>query len=210
MRVSASLMSHHKREKQAVKLYNKLFDQGLNPKIIWDRENNEWETGKEALELHDNSDWHVVIQDDAIIGDNFYTNLASAIQFLPNKSLLSLYLGKTRPYPNRVNSAFNKAMASNSSFISAKTLLWGVCIAIPTIDIEPMLTHVRRYSNLQYDNRIGAYYRDKRRPVYYTTKSIVDHDDSMPSLTGHKVEGKRVAHNYSDDILEFNSCVIEM
>lgn len=204
-------MSHHARKKYALALYHKLDSMTFTCVTpVFDENNSEWDNGVEALQLHDDSDYHVVIQDDAIIGNNFYVNLEAALKSLPQKSLLSLYLGQGRPSKYHVISAFNKAINSNSSFISHTKLLWGVCIAIPTKDIELILEHAKRYSKLQYDNRIGTYYRDIRKPIYYTTISIVDHDDSLPSLTGHHTNLKRVAHKYSDELLVFNSKIVEM
>jgi hypothetical protein len=212
MTISCSIMASQLREAHAEALYEKLVSMPFeNVAAVYDNGKGEWETGRRALIRHFGCDYHLVIQDDAIIGDNFYANLENALKALPEEGLLSLYLGKVRPYSATVTAAFNRASSQNASFISHTTLLWGVGIAIPTKDIQPMLKHVEKYPNKLYDVRIGQYYYDNKRPVFYTTTSLVDHDHTLPSLTGHdKKTQPRVAHRYSDEILEFNQLVVQM
>lgn len=212
MNISFGVMAHGDRANHANDLLNKLLDMPFYTGFLsFDKNNSEWDNGKVCLENFSTlCDYHVVIQDDAIIGPNFYTNLEASLKALPQKSILSLYYGQGRPYPQKVKQAFDKAIETDSSFISHRTLLWAVCIAIPTEDIEPMLQHAKRYPKLQYDNRIGQFYKDRKRPVYYTTKSIADHNDDLPSLTGHDTPRKRVAHCYTDEVLEFNGKVVQI
>lgn len=206
-------MAHHDRSKEATRLYNKLSKMPfISRALVFDDGQGEWATGERALRLHNaNSHYHVVIQDDAIIGRNFYKNLHAALEKMPEKSLLSLYLGQIRPLRGSVRVAFSKASTNGDSFISHSTLLWGVCIAIPTKDIYPILKEAQRYPNDLYDVRIGRYYLNHYKKVYYTTTSIVDHNDELDSITGHKnPEVKRVAHEYSDEIQVYNKRVTQI
>lgn len=207
-------MCHPSRVLEAEKLYRKLKKMPwVSVAFVSDRGTGEWETGKSAiLERYNMSDYHLVIQDDAIIGESFYQNALAALEAVPTKSLVSFYLGRVRPNRQTVEVAFERAMTADKSFLIAKTLLWGVCIAIPTEDISNMLQFSKMYPKLLYDNRIGQYYLVHKRPVYYTKISLVDHNDDLPSIAGSKKsKAPRVAHQFvGDDLISFNSEVEEI
>lgn len=186
MNISVAVMAHPKRKPDATALYDQLrLYPFVDVDIVWDQINDEWHTGKRALAngLVIGSDWHVVVQDDAILTPHFYENLVGAIIALPKKTLLSLYTGTARPLPERVKSAVERAPLG--SFLEFRQLLWGVGIAIPTSHILPMLEFVEDI-NLQYDNKIGEFYCRQGMPVYYTVPSLVDHNDDLDTLIkGH-------------------------
>lgn len=206
MRISATVMAHPKRKLQAeylaaiLKLYP-----FVNVSVVYDELANEWHTGKRALEQGiGQGDYHLVIQDDAILTPYLYENIEGAINALGDKSLISLYTGTSRPLPDRVKAAANKA--PDGSFLRFHQLLWGVAIVIPTDQIEPMLKMVEPVE-LQYDNKIGEYYCQNGQAVYYTMPSLVDHDDELGTLIpGH---GKhinpepRVAHKLATGLISW-------
>jgi hypothetical protein len=137
MKISITIMAHPKRRKQAEKLLVQLAGTGFIMRYItWDQQNNEWETGSRALSagIGSGSDYHVVIQDDAILAPNFYANVSAALNAVPQKSLVSLYTGTGRPLPDRVAGAVAKA--GNGEWLKFQTLLWGVGIAVPTDHIS--------------------------------------------------------------------------
>lgn len=209
MNISVSIMAHPSRSEHAMALYKKLHRMPftcITP--VFDDGNGEWATGEMSLRLHDSSDWHIILQDDAIIGKHFYENVVNALEALPRKSLVSFYLGKVRPLSNTIQYSFNRAMALEKSWLTYQTLLWGVGIAIPTEDINRLLKHVEGSQEL-YDRRIGSYYNDIGKPVFYTAVSLVDHNDSLPSLAGSAPSKEpRVAHRFSgDSLVDFNSKV---
>lgn len=195
MRISLSIMAHPKRKAAAEALYAELKQYKFSDvHIIWDELNDEWHTGKRALSggMLLASDWHVVIQDDAILSPNFYDNIKNAITALGQKSLISLYTGTSRPLGQRVKAAVEKA--SDGEWLQHHQLFWGVGIAIPSDHIEPMLEFVEDIE-LQYDNKIGEFYCQNGLPVFYCIPSLVDHDDAVGSLLGHGQSPEpRVAH----------------
>lgn len=209
MQISATIMAHPKRKLQAeyLKAILKLYPFSY-VSISYDRVGIEWETGKRALKQGlGRGDWHVVIQDDAILTPYFYENLLSAITALRERSLISLYTGTARPLADRVRAAVERA--PDGSWLEFRQLLWGVGIAIPTDHIKPMLEFVEDIA-LQYDNKIGEFYCRQGMEVYYTVPSLVDHDDELDTLVaGHGRDinpDRRVAHrlatahlNWSDD-----------
>lgn len=201
--ISTCLMAHPKRKPQALELQSK-----LNCEIVWDNKNSEWDTGARALQHNLESEWTCVLQDDCITSDNFYTNLNNAIKNVPTKSLISLYTGQVRPKAMQVVAALEIANTEGASWLSYHNLLWGVGIVMPTEDVKPLLDYVK-FSRLPYDFRIGLYYSHVKRPVYYTKPSLVDHNWELKSLIGHdKKDVKRVAHQFSDDIITWNSQVV--
>lgn len=210
MNISVAIMTHFDRRPHAKALKLKLDSMWFSDvTIVYDTGLGEWDTGKRTLEHGiGKSDWHIVLQDDAIIDDMFYENLYAAICTVPEKNLISLYLGKVRPFQMQVTWAFKKAMGLKASWVSAPNLYWGVGIAVPSRDIEPMILCANKHPRLLYDRRVGQYYVETRRKVFYTTTSLVDHNYLLPSLTGHdtREDKPRVAHRFSaNELLEFNS-----
>ena len=82
--------------------------------------------------------------------------------------------------------------------MSTWSLNWGVAIAAPVSTIRGMLDWCDdpKRAHLNYDMRIGMYYRDVLGwRTWYTHPSLVDHRDSA-SLIGHGAGGERVAHRH--------------
>lgn len=212
MKISVAIMAHPKRVIEAARLYEKLCKMPFtNVALVFDANNNEWETGERSLRSHDYSDWHIIIQDDAMISDHFYDNALTAINNVPSESLVSFYTGKVRPYAQKISQAVEKADAAGANWLRATTLYWGICIAIPTNQIPAIIEHCR-LNKREYDRRIGSYYMLHKLPVYYTHPSIVDHDYTIGSLLGNdRVKEPRVAHKYHDALLsEVNKSIINI
>lgn len=207
MNISITVMAHPKRRKQAEMLLVKLAGQGfVFCGITWDQINSEWDTGKRALlaGVPAKADWHVVLQDDAILPPNFYEHVANALTVIPQKSLVSLYTGTGRPLPDRIITAIERA--GDCSWLKFSTLLWGVAVALPTAHITEMLDFVADRTEV-YDSRIGWAYMRQALPVYYTNPSLVDHDDAIGSLLKQSAlvsaadyeAVQRHAHNFIGD-----------
>lgn len=211
MKISIAIMAHPSREEQVNKLYTLLHAMPftcITP--VYDDGRGEWVTGERSLLSHDDSDWHIVIQDDAIISDTFYANALQAILNTPEPTLLSFYTGTVRPHEIPVTKAIEIAMSEDASYLSFNTLCWGVAFAIPTPDIKTVLYSVR-YNRLPYDWRIGSYYTIIEKQVYYTFPSIVDHDYTIDSLLKHDISNMpRKAHVYSEELQEFSGGIIKI
>lgn len=165
-------------------------------------------------QMESNSDYTVLVQDDAVIDDNFVRNVNNAINSIPggyNDSLISFYTGEVRPFAAAVSQAVLDADFHKASWISMKTLYWGVCFAMPTKLIDEVVKESEKYPKLLMDRRIGEYFYRHNIPVLYTNPSLVDHDYTLPSLLGHKMSDneKRCAHHYCDKLVEFNQRVWE-
>lgn len=219
MKISITIMAHPKRRKQANALLVKLSQYPfIQCYITWDRKNSEWDTGERALRtgIKAGADWHVVLQDDAVLCDNFYDNLVGALNTVPLKSLISLYTGTARPMPDRVTNAVKRA--GNCSWLVFNTLLWGVGIVIPTQHLADLLESIADRQEV-YDTRIGVGYQQQRLPVYYTNPSLVDHDNDLGSLLKQSAavsaedyeKTPRVAHNFAGSRpVKWNNGVVDI
>lgn len=218
MNITVAVMAHPKRQAQAGALEIELKSYPFaSVSVIYDQakdstHENEWNNGKNALLAGvGKGDWHVVVQDDAILSPNFYENLEGAINNVPTKSLISLYTGTSRPLGKRVKMAVDKA--THATWLQYWLLMWGVGILIPSSHIEPMLDFVSDREEA-YDIRIGIFYQRNRLPVYYTMPSLVDHNDDLDSLLpGHglgKSPEPRVAHRLATGPVAWNKVVIDI
>lgn len=214
MTISAAVMAHPKRKKHAERLAKELRGYPfVSVDVIYDTPDaasheQEWDNGTRSLLAGvGKADWHVVVQDDAILAPHFYDNLQGAIAHVPEKSLISLYTGTARPMGKRVKAAVDKA--KDETWLSYWLLMWGVGILLPSSHIEPLIEFVADRTE-PYDTRIGIFYQRNRLPVYYTMPSLVNHDDELGTLLpGHGTEpGARVAHRMAKGLVAWNKHVI--
>lgn len=208
MKISITIMAHPKRRKQAEALLVQLSQYPfIQCYITWDEVGVEWHTGKRALQQGiGKADWHVVIQDDALLTPDFYANIEGAIKALPVKTLFSLYTGTARPLQRRVSDAVAKCR--DGEWLQSHQLYWGVGIVIPSDHIAPMLEFVEPIE-LQYDNKVGEFYCQNGLPVYYCIPSLVNHDDDLGTLiAGHGTDVSpepRVAHRLATGPVNWTS-----
>lgn len=156
-----------------------------------------WATGKAAWESFDpNADWHIVIQDDALVCEDFLAGFEVALAEIGTEGLVSAYTGTGRPDQANVKRAIKDADKRGYNWLHTWSLNWGVAFAVPTSTIPAMLEWSDRKARetKNYDMRIGQYYRDILGwRTWYTSPSLANHRDSE-SLVGHGQGGNRVAH----------------
>lgn len=195
------IMAHPKRKDLANSLFFNLIKGFENVEIVWDRENNEWDTGKRCLQAAQ-GEWTVIIQDDAVIGGNFCQNVENYLSKAP-KTLTSFYFGGGKPRDKEARECYKMAKERGCDLIRLSSCYWGVCLAIPTVDCQEL---AKINNNVQYDNRIGQFYR--LRGVMYTVPSLCDHSDCQTLIKDHG-QVKRKAIEYSNEPLEFNYKVLK-
>jgi len=205
VKLSVSVMAHPVRRPLVEELLAQLGD----VPVSWDSNpepspepQRRWATGRRAFELADpQSDWHVVVQDDALVSENFREGLARALDHAPFGVIVSPYLGTKRPSQQSVQRAIQKAEKAGSSWTTMSGLNWGVAIAVPTVSIPHMLAWCDEQTTMPYDTRIGRFYRDQLGwECWYTWPSLVDHREG-PSICGHSSSG-RYAHRFAGDAME--------
>src|SRR5699024_10684327 len=102
MKLSAAHMAHRRRRVEAERLQNAL-DRPVPSIYDTVREPSKdpaqrWATGRRAWEKYDPAaDWHMVIQDDALVCDDLIAGLEVALNELGKEGLMSPYTGTGRP-----------------------------------------------------------------------------------------------------------------
>jgi len=202
--LSVSVMAHPVRRP----LVEELLEQLGDVPVAWDQHAQpsplpyrRWATGRRAWQMADpSSDWHVVVQDDALVSNNFREGFAKALDHVPFGAIVSAYLGTKRPSQRYVQQAIGRAEQAGSSWATMNGLNWGPAIAVPTVSIPQMLAWCDEKVDLPYDTRIGRFYRDQLGwECWYTWPSLVDHRQG-PSICGHGSVG-RFAHRFAEDAL---------
>lgn len=203
--LSATIMAHPVRAEAAEELQASLdrpapivYD--TNPVPSSNRAQR-WATGRAAWEAHDpTADAHIVLQDDALVCADFLAGLETALdQFETTDFLVSPYTGTGRPNQRACIRALEHADKHGHTWMSLRSLYWGVAVCAPTHTITDMLTWCsapRRAGYINQDKNIGEYYRDILRwRTWYTVPSLVEHR-GLPSLLGHDHGPPRRAHRW--------------
>lgn len=154
-----------------------------------------WFNGRKAWEMA-TGEWHLVLQDDAIVVPDLLTGLERMLEYVPDDiGLISPYFGTRRPSAGTVNLIADRARQENPapSFIRLRALNWGVSIMARTADIEAMANWCDTQYSMAYDTRVGQWFLRNRRDTLYPWPSLVDHLEG-PSLVGHGSTGRH-AHN---------------
>ena len=197
MRISVSVMAHPDREGRVDALVDELAA-GRRPldrdgvSVAWDNEgppsrepNRIWRTARRAWSMHDaDADWHLLLQDDAVPAHHLLERLPEALDRVPRRSIVSLYLGNVRPLAMKWEKVARRADTEGASWIVGPRCLWGVAIALPVPLIPAMVGYADRQHGIPDDMRVGRWGQRERLEVWHPWPSLVSHADA-PSLTGH-------------------------
>lgn len=194
MRLSASIMAHPARSGEVSELLASL-DRPVP--VFWDQEgppsgnaDRVWRTARGAWMLADpEADWHVLIQDDALVCRDFLAGLAKALDHVPPDCVVSAYLGSGRTVPVRWTNLARAAQAAQASWVRSQKLTWGVCIALPVRSIPEMIDRSDRRAGIPDDMRVAGWAERTGREVWYTWPSLVNHS-SVQSLTKHRAHDR--------------------
>jgi len=154
-----------------------------------------WGNCRRAWQLADpGSDYHVVIQDDAIIGRDFYANVKTQIEARPGHAF-SFYFG------NRKNMYALVNLGLQSGGLSLNWLSWGVAVGLPTKRIPEMIKFCDNLPHRYYnhdDTMIAKWLQWAGIPVWYPLPSLVDHRTG-PSLIGEGTKQGRKAFKFKGE-----------
>lgn len=134
----------------------------------------------------------VVLEDDCVPVHDLRHQLEQAIKAAPSSTIISGYLGQQRPpqWMPKVKRAIETANQNDAHYITSTHLLHGVCIAMHTDHIPPMLAFTATRNYLPWDEAVGAYARHTKQLIAYTWPSLVDHRDG-PTLIAHRDKARR-------------------
>jgi hypothetical protein len=190
MKIAVSIMAHPKRLKYIPYLIKKLGD----VPIVIDLKNDIWDTRKRAMQICDRSaNYVLVIQDDAIIGKDFYKNVEKEIREHPGNAY-SFYFG------NRKKLLEKAKKAEKQNGILMGWVSWGVAICLPMNIIDDLMQWCDKNIHLRYrkhdDTMIAKYLCAKRINTWYPIPSLVDHRTEERSLVDSQVGGGRRAYKF--------------
>lgn len=154
-----------------------------------------WENCKRAWRLRDpEARWHVVIQDDAVVCDNFRERAEAVIAAAEARgdSAISFFFGKRK----MMQAAAKRAMPHG--FIESAWMHWGLAICLKADVIERALAFGDTQNIPQDDTRIANFLKKEKLTVYYPLPSLVDHREGE-SLVGDKGPA-RTAFAYIDRV----------
>lgn len=208
MKLSASVMAHPVRTDQVTELLSRLdrstpvhYDQEGPPSGNADRV---WRNARGGWQLHDpDADWHVLLQDDAVVCENFLKGLERALAFAPQDAVVSPYLGTGRNVAIRWEAMAGAAEKAGASWVRSLKLMWGVCIALPVPLIPEMIAYADRRHGVPDDMRVAGWAERTGREVWYTWPSLVDHLP-VPSLTKHRAVDRVARRFHSGSALDIN------
>lgn len=196
--VSVAVMAHPDRRAFVDELVTALHR--VNTRVVWDQRGNEWDTGRRALLAY--APWathHLVIQDDAIVCEDLVAGVTKALAHVPSDALLSLYLGRSTPFPHHVTALAARARGEAVSWLAIGGLYWGVAVVVPTALIGDLVAWCDRSATgiPNYDRLISRWLERRPARCWYTWPSLVDHRDAPSLLPGHgrRAPG-RVAHEF--------------
>lgn len=192
MKLSISVMAHPKRKEWAEEL-----SKFIGCQIAWDTDNNVWNTRKKALLLAEKSDFHLVIQDDAILCKNFKEK---AIDFIEKNNIKDMAIQFY--YGNRIKEKkeiIEKAI--KDGLMIRNHLSWGVAIATPTQWINDIIRFGNSYYAWQDDVKIKHFLISKRYKTIYPIPCLVDHrrQSVNPTLTP-SIDRDRYSNYFIDNI----------
>jgi hypothetical protein len=190
MKLSISVMGHYKRAEFFPYLVEKLGDvpfsvdtgQGLIANC------------RNAWTMYDpTADYHVVIQDDAIVCDNF---MARAIEVMKKASGLPISFFHVSP----ISYKKYKLQREETGAIIQPGLSGGVALCLPVKYIPDMLKHYDADTVPHDDHRIGRFVMSIKQPFYFPIPSLIDHRTGNASMMWRKPSTHK-ANEYIDRIM---------
>lgn len=181
--VSFAIMAHKKREAWVPYLQEKI----PSAKVVWDKYNDRHETGLRSIKAHGaNADWHVVVQDDVILADDFVEGVQEALRFVPDGSPVGFYYGGKGSKNSAHATALSEAIVRGASWLVRRGPVWGPAIAYPVSTIGDLTEFYEKSSVQNYDRRAKTFYDSRNARCWYSVPSLVDHRvEDNPSLSGH-------------------------
>ena len=189
--ISYAIMAHPKRRHFVGLLKRELPD----ATVVWDKINDRWDTGRRSMLAYEpEAEWHVVVQDDAILCRGFTGQVERALEEL-DQGPAAFYMGQTGRFNGTsVRAMMDKARRKAQRWIVASGPRWGPAVAVQTTDIPAMIEHgdnVEKINN--YDLRMESYFQSIGRQCHYSAPCLVQHrvGPRNPSLIKHRGQGRR-------------------
>ena len=179
IKLSISVMAHPSRKEYFDYLRENLGD---IPFLIDEESMGTAWNCERAWKVYDPSaNYHIVIQDDAIICKDFKNKAVKLIEEVTkerSKIAFNFYYGTRARFRDEASEAMKRG------YIIKERPHWGLAICIPTSEIENMLKFWNTVSNPEDDERISQFLKSRNIPVYFPIPSYIDHRHELKSLVG--------------------------
>lgn len=204
MKIAIGVVGHESRRVMAVELADRVEAEVLciddsrqktKREQVIAPEKNHLDTWEWLKESHRETDWTVVLEDDAIVRDNFREQLEKALTHSPT-SIVSLYLGRGRP--PHWQSPIQSVLASPVCWFTNTHLLSCVGVAIRSALVPTLVQHLKmkigstphpEREELPIDELMSKWCQFMKIPVSYSNPSLVDHNHEIEtSIQFHKSE----------------------
>ena len=187
--LSISVMAHPSREEYFPHLKEQLGDVPFSIDYenlgVWPNCRNAW------LSYDPKASFHVVIQDDAIVCNNFQERaeevINNASRVMGDKPFaLSFYYGNKKEFADEANRGLEQG------YVVRSRPGWGVAICLPTTVIHDMVKECDTFSEPRDDERITRFLLNHNMEVYFPMPSLIDHrtTNETPSLVGDPGENR--------------------
>jgi hypothetical protein len=180
VKLSISVMAHPSRRQYFQYLCEKL--QLTYAQFSIDQKNNLLENSKSAWMLHDpEASFHLVVQDDAIICENFREK---AVAFITEQEEKRIAAGRSmQGYNFFLKQDPNKGpLWSKDGVYTDNVTRGGVAICLPVLHIPTMLAEFDRQRSRHDDDRISEYVKRQGMKILFPVPSLIGHRCDIPSI----------------------------
>ena len=199
MKLSISIQAHESRAEYFPHLRERLGDVAFFVDVDGEKNLGCWLNNRRAWLAYDpRADYHIVIQDDAIVCENFQEKAQDFIKAHDNnKMAFNFFLGKQKRGTENTEATFKTAM--QDGFLIRRRNAWGVAICIPTKIIPQVIELCDKYEKIPQDDvRLGKALFALGYDVCYPVPSYIEHRKGK-SLVGNDNEGRQ-AYQYIENL----------
>ena len=192
MRLSISIQAHESRAEYFPHLRERLGDVAFFVDVDGEKNLGCWLNNRRAwLAYNPKADFHVVIQDDAIVCQDFQKKAQDFIKGHSDhreKIAFNFFLGYSKKGTD-INDATYKT-AIEDGFLIRRRNAWGVAICMPTHIIPQVIELCDKYDQIPQDDvRLGKALFALGYKVCYPVPSLIEHRKGK-SLVGNDNEGR--------------------
>ncbi|MCL6270768.1 stealth conserved region 3 domain-containing protein [Sansalvadorimonas sp. 2012CJ34-2] len=187
VQISKTIMAYVKREHRIPLIRKKIGDAKVS---LDDGSWGLWGNAKKSWLTFDmDADYHMVIQDDSVVCDNFYVRLAEVFSRQPFKSVTSLfYRYKSRKTHFELNEAA-RSNRVNKGFYFPR-LQWATGVVVPKELVANMVRFADKLPEKKFKNiddlRFSKFFTEcEKIEVYYPLPSLVDQSIDCGSTIGN-------------------------
>jgi hypothetical protein len=208
VKLSASIMAHPDRADLVAELLAAL---DRPAQVAWDDEgppsgnsDRVWRTARRGWELADpTADFHVLIQDDAVLSADFLAGLERALEHVPPDAVVSPYLGRGGAAGPRWERIGAEAERRSASWVLSSKVMWGVALVLPVARIPDLIGLADTMAGVPDDMRVAGWARRRHAEVWYPWPSLVDHRP-VPSITKHRAADRHAVRHHTGSALEID------